>query len=120
MVQNGRGNRVANESCPQVVGVVAKQMLSRGRQRMREQPRFLPDSHVRIVCSEITLLDSGGIKMGSIETSPGPQADFLFRDELQKRPYPGPPIVIEHCFPFIIVQTRLPFQTALCPVADPN
>ena len=119
MVEDGRGNRVANAGRPQVVRVVAKQMLPRGRQRMGEQTCFLLDSHIHIVRLKIAVSTSG-IKMRRIETAPGPQADFLFGVDFHKRPHPGPPIVIEHSFPPVIVPTRLRFQTGLRVVADPQ
>src|SRR5205809_6080612 len=77
MVEDGRGNRVTNAGCPQVVLVVAKQMFSRGRQRMGEQPCFLLDSHIHIVCLKIAVCSSA-IKMVRIESSPCQSSHVCF------------------------------------------
>jgi len=76
MVEDGRGNRVANAGCPQLLAL-SQADAPRGRQRMGEQTCFLLDSHIHIVRLKIAV-GTSGIKMGRIETAPGPQADFLF------------------------------------------
>src|SRR6185503_1103981 len=94
-------------------------MFSRGRQRMGEQARFLSDSRISVVILK-TVVRGWGVEVRGIEPATGPQADFLFGVEFDKRSASRPPIVVERCFLCVIVQTALPFQSDLDLVAKPE
>src|SRR5688572_1098226 len=95
-------------------------MFPPGRQRMRKQPRLLPDPQIGIVIVKIVILGSGVLESGGIVTSRGSPADFCCRARSDTWPAPCSAVVFEGGFLLTIVPAGLRFQSGTHFVPKPE